>query len=844
MEGVIRNNASDLTLKVRSSYNIKKLNLDEWEDYLDILCGNRDYQKEAIKTSLIYLASGEYLNIDQLAKENYQNNQDLQRLYRTEHDLIQHIPLNGKLSGVIDLATATGKSYVIYGIAQIMLSLGLVTKVLVLCPSLTIESSLMDKFKEKSSDARLKESIPESASFKNPRIIDANNTIKDGDICIENIHAVYDGTGSSIIDSLKNCGERTLVLSDEVHHAYNSSGENDIRKWKSFLLSKDFNFKYLLGFTGTAYIENEYFSDVIYRFSLRDAMERSFVKLVEYVAEDETGDHYERFQKIFDNHKEFKKKYGDIKPITIMVTKDIKSAGYLYEDFLEFIQKKEGIQRDEFEDKVLVVTSAAKHKKNVIALKTIDDKNNPAEWVISVSMLTEGWDVKNVFQIVPWEDRAFNSKLLIAQVLGRGLRIPENIIGQPKVRVFNHASWSKSIQSLVDEVLEKEMTVSSKIVNSCEKDKYNFEVYMINYTKKERVVEKKDNKNQEVFDLTNGIKLVSQSEKEPRKTTYEDIKGHLHSKSTIIHRELISIDEVISKIIESFKGRALEAKLIFPSGEYEQEKLPSTQDIRAFIEKSMRDIGENSSYLTLENADKIYGRFNGLLRKKPATPVLEKVVDILKPLNTATDMRAEISRYGTLIRDVSLFFSDNYKSEIEQEELVIFEAVRQELKKRQDNEINRYNFKTPVNVVFATLEPEKRFVELLTSDEFSQHIDAWIKSRDKGFYSIDYQKNKGSKFKAFNPDFFIKKGNNIIVVEIKSDNDDSIENKAKNRAAKRHFELLNLELIKYGKPDRFYFTFLSPADYNTFADYVKDGRIFDLKFRSHLEILLEDSEDE
>lgn len=843
MEGIIRNNASDLTLKVRSSYDVKELNLTEWEDYLDIICGNRDYQKEAIKTAIIYLASGEYANIDQLARENYKNNQDLQKLYRTEHDFIQRIPLKGKLSGVIDLATATGKSYVIYGIAQIMLSLGLVTKVLVLCPSLTIESGLMEKFIEKASDARLKASIPETVFFKNPRIIDANSTIKDGDICVENIHAVYDGTGSSIIDSLKGSGEKTLVLSDEIHHAYNSSGENDIRKWKTFLMSEDFQFKYLLGFTGTAYIENEYFSDVIYRFSLREAMERSFVKLVEYVAEDESGDQYEKFQKIYDNHKEFQKKYGDIKPITIMVTKDIKSAGYLYEDFLDFMEKQEGIRRNEFEDKVLIVTSALKHKKNVIALKTVDDKSNPAEWIISVSMLTEGWDVKNVFQIVPWEDRAFNSKLLIAQVLGRGLRIPENTSGQPKVRVFNHASWSKSIQSLVDEVLEKEMTVSSKIVNLPDKNKYNFEVYTINYAKKERAIEKKDTKAQEIFDLTNGIKLVSQSEKEPKKTTYEDIKGHLHSKSTIIQKELITIDEVINNIIESFKGRALEAKLIFPSGVYEQEKLPSIQDIRTFIEKSMRDIGENGSFLTLENADKIYGRFNGLLRKKPTTPVLEKAVDILVSLNTE-DMKSETSRYGTLIRDVSLFFSDNYKNEIEENELSIFEAVRQELKKRQDNEINRYNFKTPVNVVFTTLEPEKKFVELLTSDDFAQHIDAWIKSRDKGFYSIDYQKNKGSKFKAFNPDFFIKKNNNIIVVEIKSDNDDSLENKAKNRAAKRHFEILNAELEKHGKLERYYFTFLSPVDYNTFADNVKDGRLFESKFRSHLEILLEDSSDE
>ena len=72
-------------------------------------------------------------------------------------------------------------------------------------------------------------------------------------------------------------------------------------------------------------------------------------------------------------------------------------------------------------------------------------------------------------------------------------------------------------------------------------------------------------------------------------------------------------------------------------------------------------------------------------------------------------------------------------------------------------------------------------------------IDAWIKSRDKGFYSIDYQKTKEASLKHLIPTF-IKKGNNIIVVS-KADNDNSIE-KNKNRAAKRHFELLNLELEK------------------------------------------------
>ena len=843
MEGIIRHNAYDLVLKVRNSYDPNKLNLNEWEDYLDILCGNREYQKEAIKTAIIYLVAGEYANIDHLAKENYMNNSDLQGLYKNTDDFISHLPLPGKLSGVIDLATATGKSYVIYGIAQIMLSLQIVTKVLVLCPSLTIEAGLMKKFREKASDFRLKASIPENLLFKNPRIIDANSTIKDGDICIENIHSVYEGTGSSIIDSLKSCGEKTLVLSDEVHHAYNSSGEVDIKKWKAFLMSKDFKFNYMLGFTGTAYIENEYFSDVIYRFSLREAMERSFVKLVEYVAEDDGGDRNEKFQKIYDNHKEFQKKYSNIKPLTIMVTKDIKSAGYLHEDFLDFLIKKEGTTREEIEDKVLIVTSSPKHKKNIIALNSVDDKDNPAQWIISVSMLTEGWDVKNVFQIVPWEDRAFNSKLLIAQVLGRGLRIADNISGQPKVRVFNHASWSRNIQSLVDEVLETEIQIFSRIIDSPEKNQFNFTVQTIDYTKKERTVEKKLGKTQEIFDLTNGVKLVSQSETEDKKTTYEDIKGYLYTKATSIQKEMISVDEVINKIVESFKGRALEAKLIFPSGEYEREKLPEIDDIRTFIEKSMKDIGETGNKLSLENADKIYGRFNGLLRRKPATPILEKAVNALHSINTVK-LKSETARYGTIIREMSLFYSDDFKSEINKDELVTFEAILQELKRRQDNKVNRYKFKTPVNIVFTTLEPEKKFVDLLVSDDFSKHIDSWIKSRDKGFYSIDYQKNKGRKFQAFNPDFFIKKGSNIIVVEIKADNDNSIENKAKNRAAKRHFDLLNLELEIQGLSQRYYFTFLTPMDYSTFADYVKDGRIFTSNFRSHLEILLETNDEE
>ena len=246
----------------------------------------------------------------------------------------------GKLSANIDLATGTGKSYVIYGIAQIMLSLGFVKKVLVLCPSVTIEDELKKKFIELSSNELLKKAIPVYSKFKNPSIVDANSTVKDGDICIENIHAIYDRTNSSIEDSFKHCGAATLVLNDESHHIYNNILKSDSKKWKEFLLNSDYNFKYILGFTGTAYIENEYFNDVIYRYSLKTAIEDRVVKNIDYVFKDESISTNEKFQKIYQNHIDNKDKYPKVRPLTIMVTKDIGSAENLEEDLKDFLNKK------------------------------------------------------------------------------------------------------------------------------------------------------------------------------------------------------------------------------------------------------------------------------------------------------------------------------------------------------------------------------------------------------------------------------------------------------------------------------------------------------------------------
>jgi len=429
----------DLVLRVSPSVDLTHFDISRYEPFPDALCGSREYQKDAIRVTLRYLLSRRYDNLRALAEENFNSNEKLRERYGSFREMERHLQLPDQLSCSIDLATATGKSYVMYGIARIMLAEGAVDRVLVLCPSRTIEDGLMQKFRALSADATLKDLLPQDARVRIPHIINGTESIVDGTICIENFHATLEHVKSSIRDSLAGKGGRTLVLNDEVHHVYNKPFGRDatsrnLKRWKEFLLDPQFGFRYLVGFSGTCYVDNDYFADVIYRYSLREAIEQGFAKTIDYVAEDTSQSQYEKLQKIYDNHRENKTaRYRKVKPLTILVTRDIAACKRLTEDLIDFLAEHEGVPREDAEKKVLIVTSAQEHQANVRALDDVDRPDNPVEWITSVSMLTEGWDVQNVFQVVPHEERAFNSKLLIAQVLGRGLRVPETYKGERPV---------------------------------------------------------------------------------------------------------------------------------------------------------------------------------------------------------------------------------------------------------------------------------------------------------------------------------------------------------------------------------------------------------------------------
>lgn len=826
----------DLVLRVTKNIDPVVFDINKYEGFIDALCGERHYQKEAIRSTLRYMLGGKYRNLTELAKENFNSNEKLRDLYGSFIEMTKHLQLHEQLSCSLDLATGTGKSYVIYGIARIMLAEGAVDHILVVCPSTTIETGLMGKFKMLSGDEALKSLLPEKSSIKNPHIINATESITTGAICVENCHALYEHVKSSVRESLIGKGNRTLVINDETHHVYNQTGKH-FKKWKEFLLDKEFGFKYVVGLSGTCYIKDEYFTDVISRYSLREAIEEGFVKSIDYVAQDTSTTPDEKFQKFYDNHLENKNaKYRLVKPLTILITKDIRACNKLTDDLIKFLSEKEGISEDDAATKVLEVTSANKHKPNVRKLVEVDMEDNSVEWITSVSMLTEGWDVKNVFQIVPHEERAFNSKLLIAQVLGRGLRIPDAYIGQkPVVTIFNHDSWSGRIKHLVDEVLEIENRIYSYPV--LKDPNYNFYIHNIEY---ERLAETEEYKQEKEYEFKKGfITLIRQAPALERETEYvRATTGESRKKKTVIKYKMFSVEEIAEQLHNRFKSIDMEtAETEYPTNYAEKYTLDW---LKKLIRESLRRIGENEDQISDENRQRLYQAF-GVLNRLAAKAVRYKMSpEKLDKINTSDRKKNSVGFASIRRGDATIFWDDNSKS-LGDEEVVSF---LNELENDESRPIsamekieNVYNFKTPLNVVISDHKPERFFIRELIKSENAQIIDSWIKSTDQDFYPIEYSWKQGEHPKRgrFNPDFVIKVDGNILVVEIKGNEEiteASDENKAKYKAAKKHFIILNEQQSELN----YFFNFLTPEDYDYYFGQLRQTNF---KFTSKLDAELE-----
>jgi len=828
----------DLILKVNKNVDRNKWDEGKYEAFIDELCLDREYQKEAIRTTLRYLLSGEYNNLRDLAKENFNSNEILEHRYGSWQSMERHLQLPEQLSCSLDLATGVGKSYVIYGLAAILLAEGVVDRVLVLCPSTTIEDGLMNKFKNLASNADLRDLLPDESKFSPPRIINASESITEGNICVENYHAILEHVGSSIRDSLKGKGARVAVFNDETHHVANelAKSETKIKRWKEFLLNPDYGFRYIVGDSGTCYIGDDYFADVIYRYSLRQAIEENYVKKVDYVAElPKTGDPDEKWQLILNRHEETRKKLKQRKllPLSIIVTPTINRCKEVAEELKEFIIEQRGIKPESVDEKVLVVYNNA---PDVSKLSFVDRANNKVEWIVSVSMLNEGWDVKRVFQIIPHEERAFNSKLLIAQVLGRGLRKPDGWKGvQPEVIIFNHDAWAPRIRHLVNEILEIEKRLSSHIIES---STYHFELHNIDYTLEPVSIKKPMTSEYKLF-AKGYVELATDTPAEDVSIEFERATtGDRYKWQTQIIHNTFTVREVAEEMYRRLEDAQDPNDTDKKMRTVYTDKFPVTR-LEKIVRESLVRIGAKEA---TESMKQKFLQSLGTLRRKESENVRYKTkINTYITLSTKQRQSDSVSS-AELKNSKSIFYTDETRATLIDEQIEFFDEITEQGSGFKVILVqNRLDLKTPLNCVIADSNNERRFINMLLQPQNVNCYDCWIKSTSIRFYEIDYAWKKGEHPKRgkFNPDIFIKAGNLIIVVEIKGDEElyePSEENKKKNEYAIAHFERVNDYLKKQNSPIRYKFTFLTERNFNIFFQSLREGKI--QNFKSELDVKL------
>ncbi|OGZ85924.1 MAG: hypothetical protein A2463_04720, partial [Candidatus Staskawiczbacteria bacterium RIFOXYC2_FULL_32_10] len=135
-----------------------------------------------------------------------------------------------------------------------------------------------------------------------------------------------------------------------------------------------------------------------------------------------------------------------VRPFVLVVARDTDHA----KEIRDMIESKKFFD-GRYSGKVMEIHSnqrGEEKEENIQKLLDLEKPENPIEIVVHVNMLKEGWDVTNLYTIIPL--RAANSQILTEQTIGRGLRLPYGVrTGIEKVDKLTIIAHDR-FQSIID----------------------------------------------------------------------------------------------------------------------------------------------------------------------------------------------------------------------------------------------------------------------------------------------------------------------------------------------------------------------------------------------------------
>lgn len=452
------------------------------------------------------------------------------------------------------LATGVGKTRLMGAfIAYLYMEKG-IKNFFVVAPNLTIYQKLIADFSNPDSPKYVFKGLSEFV-HNPPRVINGDNyenfrqqTISDSDIVINvfniskinsdvkksrkaaekhlppRIKRLSEYLGQSYFDYLSNLDD-LVILMDESHHYRADAGVKALNELKPVLG---------LEVTATPQVEkakkSTKFKNVVYEYSLAYAIEDGYVKTPAVATRKDFDpklyamDELDKL-KLEDGiriHEETKvelelftrdKKLTMVKPFVLVVAKDTTHAKMLLEEI-----KGDDFFNGYYKNKVLEVHSAqsgSEKEENIRRLLTLERLDNEIEIVIHVNMLKEGWDVTNLYTIIPL--RTATSTTLREQTIGRGLRLPfGKRTGVDKVDRLTIVSHDK-FQEIVDEANKEGSIIKQKnIIEIDPNEPYKKQTVVTSFSNQEKEFNDREKEIETIVDIDkkSKAKLELEADKE------------------------------------------------------------------------------------------------------------------------------------------------------------------------------------------------------------------------------------------------------------------------------------------------------------------------------------------
>jgi type III restriction enzyme len=335
---------------------------------------------------------------------------------------------------VIDSATGVGKTYILAGSMEMFAAAYGVRNFIIVTPGNTILSKTRDNFtpghpKSLLGSMNFRPVVITAENFASPAMRAAMDDDTQVKIYLFNVqsltkptskqgrktHKFQEGLGDEFYAHLQKTAP-LVVFADEHHAYYGPAFSNAVRELNPWVL---------VGLTATPHKQTPE-DQIIYRYPLAAAIADKLVKTPVIVGRKD--DRVDALTKLSDGLTLLRTKADaidsyvqhtgatPINPVMLVVTKTIDDAN----------ECGSILQSDEFyggayANSVLVVHSNSPDEA-LAQLAEVEDPTSPVRIIISVGMLKEGWDVRNVYVIASM--RSSVSEILTEQTLGRGMRLP------------------------------------------------------------------------------------------------------------------------------------------------------------------------------------------------------------------------------------------------------------------------------------------------------------------------------------------------------------------------------------------------------------------------------------